>query len=31
MIAAETPVIELVDPTLTLDGLYRIYRRNRGG
>lgn len=30
MIAAETSVIELVDPTLTLDGLYRIYRRSRG-
>jgi type III pantothenate kinase len=30
LIAAETDVIDLVDPTLTLDGLYRIYRRNNG-
>ncbi|NPV09333.1 MAG: type III pantothenate kinase [Anaerolineae bacterium] len=30
VVAAETDVFDVVDPTLTLDGLYRIYRRNRG-
>ncbi|MGQ9552790.1 MAG: type III pantothenate kinase [Anaerolineae bacterium] len=29
MVAAETKVIDIVDPSLTLDGLYRVYRRNR--
>lgn len=30
MVAAETDSIGMVDPELTLDGLYRIYRRNVG-
>lgn len=30
LVAAETDAIDLVDPTLTLDGLYRVYRLNRG-
>lgn len=30
LLAAETQVFDLVDPSLTLDGLYRVYRRNRG-
>jgi len=31
LVAAETEVIDIVDPSLTLDGLYRIYRLNCGG
>ena len=30
MVAAETSVIDVVDPSLTLDGLYRIFRLNAG-
>ncbi len=30
LVARHTSVIELVDPALTLDGLYRIYQLNRG-
>ncbi|MHB0878306.1 MAG: type III pantothenate kinase [Anaerolineae bacterium] len=31
LVAAETDVFDLVDPSLTLDGLYRVYRINRKG
>ena len=31
LVAAETDVFDLVDPALTLDGLYRVYRINRKG
>lgn len=30
MVAVESAVIEVVDHTLTLDGLYRVYRRSKG-